>query len=193
MTKAKTEPSIQWSICERLRCWHRDLLPTPVTTSFPGAQQAIQSQDEIGWQNFLEGLPSIYWQGAQQTYYEWLGMRRTGKRWMAQLISKTQDIAWDQWQHRNSVLHDKDRRAVPPRLAEEIRREHHRGREALPLQDHIHFRQTLEELQAAPVRVQLSWLANVRAARKRNTRRQETTYASERNRMQIWLAGEEPP
>jgi hypothetical protein len=33
---------------------------------------------------------------------------RTGKRWAIALIQKMWDTAWDLWEHRNGVLHEKD-------------------------------------------------------------------------------------
>jgi hypothetical protein len=32
---------------------------------------------------------------------------RTGKRWTVALITKLWDIAWDLWEHRNGILHNK--------------------------------------------------------------------------------------
>ncbi|MFN9979508.1 MAG: hypothetical protein ACK53Y_06325, partial [bacterium] len=34
-----------------------------------------------------------------------IGSRRTGKRWVIELIKKLWHIAWDLWEHRNGILH----------------------------------------------------------------------------------------
>ena len=38
-------------------------------------------------------------------------MQRTGQPWVATLIQKIWDISWDQWQHRNGILHRGDKLA----------------------------------------------------------------------------------
>jgi hypothetical protein len=40
-------------------------------------------------------------------HYINIGERKTGKRWISSLIKKLWEIAWDLWEHRNGVLHDK--------------------------------------------------------------------------------------
>ncbi len=42
----------------------------------------------------------------QNRYYEWLGGRRSGLRWLTALIQKLWDIAWDMWDIGNRVLHE---------------------------------------------------------------------------------------
>jgi hypothetical protein len=76
----------------------------PVGT-FHDLPAVVQKQDEIGWQSLLEGRPSLGWSEVQQRYYEWLGSRRSGLRWLTALIQKLWDIAWDMWDNRNRVLH----------------------------------------------------------------------------------------
>jgi hypothetical protein len=59
----------------------------------------------------LEGRPALGWSGVQQRYYEWLGGRRSGLRWLTALIQKLWDIAWDMWDNRNRVLHEQEHSA----------------------------------------------------------------------------------
>jgi hypothetical protein len=44
----------------------------------------------------------------QQRYYEWIGSRRSGLRWLTAQIQKLWDIAWDMWDNRNRVLHEQE-------------------------------------------------------------------------------------
>ena len=46
------------------------------------------------------------WARAQDSYFKWLGMKRTGTRWVVSLIKKLWDISWDLWDDRNKVLHN---------------------------------------------------------------------------------------
>jgi hypothetical protein len=41
----------------------------------------------------------------QQAYLQQIGSRRTGKRWVIELIKKLWHFAWDLWEHRNGILH----------------------------------------------------------------------------------------
>jgi hypothetical protein len=77
----------------------------PVGT-FHDLPAVVQKQNEIGWQSLLVGWPSLGWSEVQQRYYEWLGSRRSGLRWLTALIQKVWDIAWDVWDNRNRVLQE---------------------------------------------------------------------------------------
>jgi hypothetical protein len=53
----------------------------------------------------LNGQVSLHWKEIQHQYYIFLGKRTTGERWVWLLIQKIWDVAWDQWDHRNEVVH----------------------------------------------------------------------------------------
>ncbi len=72
----------------------------------PKVAEAVHDQENLGWQNFLEGCMSGKWREIQQRYYTWLGSRKTGLWWAVALIQKLWDVSWDQWEHWNAVLHD---------------------------------------------------------------------------------------
>ena len=75
----------------------------------------------MGWQAFLEGAPAIGWAETQQRYFDFIKSKRTGKRWLSAVIRKCWDIAWDQWDHRNKVLNDKDHSILTIRTDLEIK------------------------------------------------------------------------
>jgi hypothetical protein len=60
----------------------------------------------------LEGWASFEWSIAQQEYYKLIGSLKSGKRWMIALIKKLWLIAWDMWEHRNGILHEKENTQV---------------------------------------------------------------------------------
>ena len=45
------------------------------------------------------------WARVQQEYYQWIGIQRSGKRWVTALIKKLWQILWDIWDNRNDFLH----------------------------------------------------------------------------------------
>jgi hypothetical protein len=57
-------------------------------------QDAAIYQDKLGWTNFMLGRLSPKWGGTeQQMYYDWLGPRKTGKRWLVALTVKLLNIS----------------------------------------------------------------------------------------------------
>jgi hypothetical protein len=194
MDSVDTIPGVAELIIDRLREWRT--APTspdnPIDHSFPGITAAVEAQDTIGWDRFLEGCLAQEWRSAQQTYYQWLDSRRTGLRWASSLITKLLDVAWDQWEHRNSVVHPQKRTGVGqpiPATDDRIREEWAKGTADLPLNDHHHFIGTLDErLSSSPV-VRRAWLRNVQAARSNQQQFLETNQSASRALMRTWLTG----
>jgi hypothetical protein len=47
------------------------------------------------------------WSGFMDLYYNSIMSNRNGHRWLSSIIKKLWNIAWDLWEHRNGVAHDK--------------------------------------------------------------------------------------
>jgi hypothetical protein len=109
MRKQNTHPGICAAVISHLKAWQTSS-PGPKTHSqaYYNLSTVVLNQNEIGWQAFIEGCPSHGWQSSQQQYYEFLCSRITGLRWLSALIHKLWQVAWDMWEHRNGVLHDKE-------------------------------------------------------------------------------------
>jgi hypothetical protein len=105
--KQKTHPVIRRIICERLFAWHSGNSSQTQPEPIPFLRSAVHMQDALGWQTFLEGGLALYWQFAQQTYFKSIGSKKPG-RWVSALLRKLWTVAWDQWEHRNSILHEQD-------------------------------------------------------------------------------------
>jgi hypothetical protein len=56
----------------------------------------------------LEGGLAFDWQFAQQIYFKSLRSKKSGLRWVSALIRKLWTVVCDQWEHRNSILHERD-------------------------------------------------------------------------------------
>ena len=191
--RLQTAPAIIDAIKSRLLAWKSyDVLPTYQTT-FPGLSEAIANQDDMGWDNFLEGTIVKNWQSIQATYYHFLQSRKTTLRWASALIRKSWEVAWDQWEHRNGILHDKDN-AVSfeeiERITLNIRQEFATGRCQLPKGDAYLFRGTVDKLLRKKVHQLQNWLEQVEAARARQHRRIQTTWPPERILLLRWLRGQ---
>ena len=90
------------------------------------------------------------------------------KRWVAALIKKLLEIAWDLWDLRNGIYHDRDHlwkdeeRGV---LIIEIRRQFDMGTSSLLPRDHSKLSGNPEDILKLPDDQQKQWLASMLAAR----------------------------
>jgi hypothetical protein len=70
---------------------------------FQGLKQVILNQDRLGWEAAFEGKWHIGWAEVQDTYFKFIGSRRSGRRWLIALINKVWLTAWDLWEDRNGL------------------------------------------------------------------------------------------
>jgi hypothetical protein len=185
----QTAPDLCHAICLSLLDWHAGVVGLPVTYSFLGVQATLDAQASIGWQPFLEGCLSPLWQSVQHSYYEWMGSRKSGRRWVSALIRKLWEVAWDQWEHRNGAVHRSLSGSISQQLQRDLRRQHHLGPMQLPRADQALFNIDLQDLLSSRHELQTAWLANVQAARTRATARDVMSFRGERALMRRWLAG----
>jgi hypothetical protein len=109
MKKQRTHPGIRAAITAYLLAWQGDQPhPTIRNQNSHGLARVIEKQTEVGWQTLVEGCPVQGWQEVQQHYFTFIKSHKTGKRWLSALICKLWQVAWDMWEHRNSILHDKE-------------------------------------------------------------------------------------
>ena len=133
---------------------------------------AIRNQNEVGWQAFIEGCPTKGWQESQQQYYEFLRSRKTGLRWLSALIRKLWQVAWDMWEHRNGILHDKEKGQAALEREDKIREEFEEGWDELDRDAKLMFRPGLQRVLQFKAGPQKAWIARVETARKRAAVRQ---------------------
>jgi hypothetical protein len=71
-------------------------------------QELEDAQDEIVWDKFMFGNISVLWQEIQAQGFREIGKQNSGLRWTSALIQKIWQVAWDQWEHRNAILHNSE-------------------------------------------------------------------------------------
>ena len=113
MKDIDTYPDLRKILLQVLDQWRRGESVSHVTNiEFESCEKVFMTQKQIGWRQLMGGCLSLEWSRAQEDYYKWLGIRRTGERWVAELIKKIWNISWDLWQDRNDILHKTEREAV---------------------------------------------------------------------------------
>lgn len=160
-----THPGISESIINYLNGWRNDTQPTLHPSMW--FYSAFTGQNVIGWRNFLEGFICNEWQLTQQNYFLRVGSRRSPRRWTAALIRKLWEVAWDMWEHRNGILHNKEQSIILNHLHAQIREEFQRGSTDLSRDAQALFRPGLAGILSKPVEVKQQWLARIQLAREK--------------------------
>ena len=165
-----TNPLLTSTILEFLRKWHIRQVLDHIPPRF---EELFEEQYTIGWQSFLFGFISSQWQLIQQRHYAMIGSRRTGLRWASLLIQKLWEVSWDQWNHRNGILHGRGNRLDEyehmDEVDQEIRVEFARGR---PNPCPRHYRQHFDAPSIGPIMAlpnfqRRAWLETAQMIRKK--------------------------
>jgi len=85
----------------------------------PRMKALAQSQDKIGYRNFMEGHISIHFYEVQKFHLAMFSSFLNGADWAKQFISKILHITHSQWIFRNFSLHDKRTGYLHKKKAEE--------------------------------------------------------------------------
>ena len=121
-----------------------------------------------------------------QRHYDYIKSTKSSRRWASALIRKLWEVSWDQWDHRNEILKNSDdaeRLHGMEEIDAEIRREMARGPGNLQQRHRYHFDIELERLLEKPPENRRAWLENVRAARNRKRRRDESSEFAHQRRI----------
>ena len=139
----------------------------------------------------MGGCLTIEWARAQEDYYRWLGIRRTGERWVSEVIKKLWNISWDLWQDRNDILHKTSRVAIlsgEASLDSAINEEYQLGNDELPKAVQNSFPDDIEEILSAPLIRKKSWYALVRTAREATRDgRIQNEFTDPRSHLRKWV------
>jgi len=175
LAESETHPSIQYAILHRITQFRfRDpSLPPPLLTTAV-CEAVCSHQDQIGWQNFLQGLPAKQWKLIQHRHYKQHKSQCSATKWMTGLLKKAHFLALGQWKHRNDVVYNPDLRQQQIAIAElrrQVTEEYARGPADLPPRDRSYFRPPLLTLLDKHHSYLQSWLVNLTSARSRQARR----------------------
>ena len=103
-----TQPLLRQGIVSLLQSSYEDRPWVPPPTADAALQQVFQAQQTAGTNRVFDGFLVCHWAEAQHQYYLWINRKTTGKRWLARLIQKIWEIAWDLWRHRHKIMTSTD-------------------------------------------------------------------------------------
>jgi hypothetical protein len=183
-----THPEMAKAIIEYLDSWRNDTTPT-LYISQAWMRSVFDDQSLIGWRNMLEGFFTTSWQATQKIYFDRIGSARSPKRWTIALIQKMWEVAWNMWEHRNGILHDKEQSIILQSLNDTIRDEFRKGGQGLPKEARTLFSHGCSAVLNKSVEVRQQWVARVQLARSRAVLAQSLgqTFGKERQTMAKWL------
>ena len=193
MIEKKTCPDLRELIIHMLDRWRLGLEVTNLTSTcqFEWCEDVFDAQKTIGWRQMMGGCLSIEWARAQDIYFKWMGIRRTGKRWVISLIKRLWEISWDIWDDRNRVLHNTPLAADlsgAASLDKAIREEIQLGYEGLPAPVRSQFPRDIEKLLKASLIQRKSWLVLVRASRELiHDNRIQDEFTNPRSYLRKWV------
>jgi hypothetical protein len=159
-------------IIEYLDSWQNGT--TPMTYI---SQACLIDQSLLGWRNMLKGFLTISWQTIQKTYFARIGLARSPKRWTIALIQKMWEVAWNMWEHRNGILHNKEQSIILQSLNGTIREEFQKGGEGLPKEAWVLLSQGCRAVLAKSAEVKQQWVAWLQLAQSRAALEQWKTMA----------------
>lgn len=170
MNEQRTNPKLINILIEHFTSWSRRNSAN-VDNDTKEKCSLLLAQDLIGWDYLLEGMISTSWIESQTSYFQSLGLRRTGRRWATQLLLKFWGVCWDLWGIRNAwehkVLNEEEAQIVRNKVESEI----HQGFWDLPRLRYLYSNQRLAHLRLSSISYQKSWLKNLEASRGRAQRR----------------------
>ena len=191
MEASHTYPQLRHTICECLRAWKQGYPPNPPSsTAYPSLRDAWDDQSFIGWSAFIEGRVSTFWADTQQQFFLSLRRQNTGHRWVASLIKKLLEVAWDQWEHRCGSVHRQEATAHQLRINNTVEDLLQAGPGKLKGRDRRYF-MFPNRVRSYPTSSKEGWIMNVEAAFRRQDQRDaqhRQGQQAQRALMHRWLA-----
>ena len=168
LTTSSTAPDLKTLLISALQQWYRQELFHPPMLSWHPCQEVIRTQTPIGWQYMIDGFLSSHWASTQQKYFEWLGRRQTGRRWVSKLLKQLWNLSWVMWRHRqdiNSTPESKTLVAIHDHLDSQIIDEFDKYATHPSNRLHRWFSQPLTALRLEDADFKHQWLEAVHSAR----------------------------
>ena len=192
MKLQETEPDMHKHLLGHLQNWRKDRRYHMGWAMSPLLIRAMRQQTEIGWYNFILGRHHLSFEAIQHAHYLENKSKRTGRRWAVALNKKLMEVAWDMWDHRNSILHHTSDnfhiKMVEVDVDLAIAREFRKGKRQVLKRDKELFKGK-RRLRKQPLLDKQRWLAAVRGARIAWKAKQNAmpSLQPERDNMATWL------
>jgi hypothetical protein len=119
-------------------------------------------------------------------HYTRIRSRKNGKRWTTMLIKKLWNVAWDQWEHRNGILHDTDHHLLSQKTDRLIAELYEDAKEMSQARLPHHLKKPVEEILEKELDERKRWLEHATNAFKRAERRLEDQHGNEQRTMLAW-------
>ena len=167
LLEVETHPSIRQCILDSLApCSLNTLFSTHADQT---CSVAATEQDEIGWQNFVEGKISKTWGDLQFLYYQEHFSNRSVDKWTSGLVTRLLELTHGMWIHRNNILHAVDAQGLPLQQARELEVDIHaefsQGTDGLARRDYHFIRRGLDDVMSMSVIDKRGWLRGISLAR----------------------------
>ena len=107
LTPVLTAPNLAAAIWTGVHAWRAHLNPSPDPRWTMQLKQAFRVQSKVGWGAAALGFLADDWEEIQADYLRSIGSRKSPRRWLAALIAKLWDVAWDMWSYRNYQVHSR--------------------------------------------------------------------------------------
>ena len=114
----------------------------------------------VGWKALLEGLPSTEWMQYMSTHYSTHHIRCSPHCWLSTFLHSLHTLAWQQWSHRNQILHQINKpcqKQANHLLISLIIQELTTGPLNLPTSNHHYFQQPLGQLLFQSIPFRQAW------------------------------------
>ena len=169
ITTQNGPPQMGETIYNYLLSWRYDIPPAPVTNiNEQLLRHAVIHQTRIGWQSFIEGFMAKTWKPYVEDHFQHTKDKRSPTLWLARLQRRIWEIPWEQWQHRNDILHQSGNsihRAEASAIDVEVTAEWAQGLRGLPAQYGYLFNGSMQERLQESFHRKRMWLSTVWAAR----------------------------
>ena len=170
LRKVGTDPTLRRLLVRYAKGRGRHTLEQLAFDEGPEYKEMGSSQDEIGWQRFMEGMVSREIISLQEDYAEAGGCTLTTDVWAQGLIVKLLETTHGQWLYRNVQVHDTVSGIKATERKEEIQKyiedQIEIGEEGLDEKDHFLLEINLRDLESSSGEDQHYWLLQIAAARR---------------------------
>jgi hypothetical protein len=194
-----TDPEIITVIIMNLKSWYYNT-PTEVIDTSRDIQNCAKRQDLLGWDLVIEGFLHYGWIDSQQRYYDSIGSRRTGKKWLERLLLELWDLTMLLWINRNDTKHQQDNQQTSREITHMNRNIiclYNKLNGTVPNNDQYLFITPLPTLLKKTMAFKLEWIAQATAVSEAQLKRLSqpsasnaitpTVMAQMRNTMAAWL------